>query len=62
MSNDPIKDALKYDLGGHLLNEYTKGIYMKPKPPIVKIGSGTKKGTKKVTTKKKYGGTYKGKN
>jgi|TARA_R100001460_G_scaffold6014_1_gene16113 hypothetical protein len=45
MSSDPFK----YDLGGHLLNEYTKGIYMKPKPATVKIGSGTKKGTKKGT-------------
>lgn len=62
MSNDPIKDALKYDFGAHLLNEYAKGIYMKPNESgIVKIGSGTKKGTKKGTTKKKYGGTYKGK-
>ena len=58
MSNDPFR----YDLAGHLLNEYTKGIYMKPKPGTVKIGSGTKKGSTKGTTKKKCGGTYKGKN
>ena len=44
MSSDPFK----YDLGGHLLNEYTKGIYTKPKPATVKIGKGTK-GTKKGT-------------
>ena len=36
MSNDPIKDPFKYDLGAHILNEYTKGIYMKPKPGVKK--------------------------
>ena len=55
MSNDPFK----YDFGAYLQNEYTKGIYMKPKPGTVKIGSDTKKGSTKGTTKKKYGGTYK---
>lgn len=50
MSSDPFK----YDLAGHLLNEYTKGIYMKPKPD-------TKKPDTKKPQGKKYGGTYKGK-
>ena len=38
MSKDPIKDPFKYDLGAHILNEYTKGIYMKPKPGVKKPG------------------------
>jgi len=45
MSKDPIKDPFKYDLGAHILNEYTKGIYMKPKPGVKKPG--TKKGSTK---------------
>jgi len=54
------KDPFKYDFASYLENEYVKGLYMKPKPGTVKIGSGTKKGSTKGTTKKKYGGTYKG--
>ncbi len=38
MSSDPFK----YDLGAHILNEYTKGIYMK-KPIKVKKIKPTKK-------------------
>ena len=48
MSSDPFK----YDLGAHILNEYTKGLYMKPKPEVkireIKSTKKTGKGSKET--------------